>query len=39
MTDLRCNKCTKLLLKTSEDFKGTLSIKCPKCKQVNEYRQ
>jgi phage FluMu protein Com len=38
MNDLKCHKCSKLLLKTSNDFKGTISIKCPKCKEINEYK-
>jgi len=34
-TSLRCESCNKLLGKAT--FKGLISLKCPKCKTVNEF--
>lgn len=33
LTDIRCPDCNKLLLKVSEDTKGTLSCWCLRCKK------
>ncbi|MCA1021612.1 Com family DNA-binding transcriptional regulator [Halobacillus litoralis] len=35
--DLRCSKCNKLLGKG--DYKGKISIKCDRCKTINEYKK
>ncbi len=34
MTEIRCVKCRRLLMKV-EDNKGTIEIKCPKCGHIN----
>lgn len=33
LKDIRCPDCSKLLLKASEDTKGTLSCWCVRCKK------
>ncbi len=40
MTEIRCVKCGRLLMKVDKSFDGsiqpTIEIKCPKCKFVNK---
>ncbi|MBC17073.1 MAG: Com family DNA-binding transcriptional regulator [Desulfovibrio sp.] len=36
MKEFRCWRCNRLLAK--EDIRGELSIKCPKCRAMNNLR-
>ena len=32
----RCKKCDKLLYKHEKDLRGTIEVKCTRCKTINK---
>lgn len=37
MTEIRCVKCRRLLMKASNDITGRIEAKCSKCGHLNVY--
>ena len=37
MTEIRCKKCNRLLMKVSKELMSSIEIKCPKCGHVQAF--
>lgn len=36
MENIRCSNCNKLLCFVSDDLKGKIELKCPRCKHTEQ---